>query len=96
LVGKQQPVKLSATSVFVSEEHAAVLAQRGRVLFEINPDGQEYSAYAEDRPSQAANKTPNKVIQKLDKLSRQFVALPLLDPRSADEIVGYDEFGLPR
>jgi len=36
------------------------------------------------------------VIQVLDELSRQFAALPLLDTRSIDEIIGYDEFGVPK
>ena len=27
---------------------------------------------------------------------RKFADLPVLDPRSADEIIGYDEVGLPR
>lgn len=33
---------------------------------------------------------------KLDALRAQFAALPVLDVRSADEILDYDEFGLPR
>ncbi len=28
-------------------------------------------------------------------ISDQCAALPVLDPRSADEIIGYDEFGVP-
>jgi antitoxin VapB len=27
---------------------------------------------------------------------KRFAALPVLDPRSADEIIGYDEVGSPR
>ena len=27
---------------------------------------------------------------------KRFAALPVLDPRSPDEIIGYDEIGLPR
>ncbi len=29
-------------------------------------------------------------------IARRAAALPVLDPRSPDEIIGYDEFGLPR
>ena len=36
------------------------------------------------------------IIRKLDELSREFAALPVLDTRSIDEIIGYDEFGVPR
>jgi antitoxin VapB len=32
---------------------------------------------------------------KLDAILAEFDALPVLDPRSPDEILGYDEFGLP-
>ncbi|MGA7328131.1 MAG: type II toxin-antitoxin system VapB family antitoxin [Rhodomicrobium sp.] len=39
---------------------------------------------------------PEKIVQALDDLSRRFVAFPLLDTRPPDEIIGYDEFGLPR
>ena len=38
----------------------------------------------------------NTTIQALDKLSRHFVALPVLNSRSIDEIIGYDEFGVPK
>ncbi len=32
----------------------------------------------------------------LDVIGKQCAALPLLDPREPDEILGYDEHGLPR
>lgn len=44
----------------------------------------------------SATPSPEDIVRALDKLSREFVALPELDARSIDEIVGYDEFGLPR
>jgi len=33
---------------------------------------------------------------KVDAITRKLAALPVLDSRSIDEILGYDEFGLPR
>jgi antitoxin VapB len=33
---------------------------------------------------------------KVDAISREIAALPVLDSRTADEILGYDEFGIPR
>jgi antitoxin VapB len=33
---------------------------------------------------------------KVDVISKKIAALPVLDSRSADEILGYGEFGLPR
>jgi len=32
----------------------------------------------------------------LDEIARRCAALPILDARSADEIIGYDETGIPR
>ncbi len=34
--------------------------------------------------------------ERLDTIARHCAAAPELDPRSADEIIGYDEHGLPR
>jgi antitoxin VapB len=33
--------------------------------------------------------------EKIDAILAEFDALPVLDPRSPDEIIGYDEFGIP-
>lgn len=33
--------------------------------------------------------------KKIDAMCARVAALPVLDPRSPDEILGYDEFGLP-
>lgn len=36
------------------------------------------------------------LLSQLQEILRRVDALPILDPRSPDEIVGYDEHGLPR
>jgi antitoxin VapB len=36
------------------------------------------------------------VREQVDEILRRVDALPVLDPRSPDEIIGYDEKGLPR
>jgi antitoxin VapB len=36
------------------------------------------------------------LIEDVMEIGRHCAALPLLDPRSADEILGYDKHGLPR
>jgi len=46
----------------------------------------------EDKVRQAPKPIDRK---KLDAILARFDALPVLDPRSPDEILGYDEFGLP-
>jgi len=33
--------------------------------------------------------------KKLDAMCARIAALPVLDPRTPDEIIGYDEFGIP-
>ena len=37
-----------------------------------------------------------RLADELDDIARHCVVLPVRDPRSADEILGYDERGLPR
>lgn len=36
-----------------------------------------------------------RLADELDEIARRCAALPLRDPRSPDEIIGYDEHGLP-
>jgi antitoxin VapB len=47
----------------------------------------------EDKVRQAPKKPWNQ--EKIDAILAEFDALPVLDPRTPDEILGYDEFGLP-
>ena len=47
----------------------------------------------EDDPE--ADREPTDVISRLERLAAEYCALPVHDPRSADEIVGYDANGLP-
>ena len=35
------------------------------------------------------------IFSRLERLAAEYCALPVYDPRSADEIVGYDANGLP-
>jgi hypothetical protein len=41
------------------------------------------------------NPSPDSLAAELDELLRRVDALPTLDTRSADEIVGYDDHGTP-
>jgi antitoxin VapB len=34
--------------------------------------------------------------KKIEAIQKEIAALPVLDSRTADEILGYDEFGIPR
>jgi antitoxin VapB len=40
-------------------------------------------------------KDPEMIITAVRKIQAEVAKLPILDHRSADEILGYDEFGLP-
>jgi hypothetical protein len=40
-------------------------------------------------------RTPAEIKERLMEIVREFDKLPTLDHRSADEIIGYDEWGLP-
>ena len=60
---------------------AAVLAQAATV---------EELAQAEAPPAEQARR---KIV--IERIQREIAALPVLDTRSADEILGYDENGLP-
>ena len=42
------------------------------------------------------SRTKRRLADQLDEIARHCAALPVLDGRSADEIIGYEENGLPR
>ena len=46
-------------------------------------------------PRDTAELTPDERFKAIMEISRRCAALPELDPRSADEIIGYDENGIP-
>ncbi|HLV96328.1 MAG TPA: type II toxin-antitoxin system VapB family antitoxin [Candidatus Acidoferrales bacterium] len=37
-----------------------------------------------------------RLADELEEIAKRYESLPVLDPRSPDEIIGYDENGLPR
>lgn len=53
-------------------------------------------AALEEALAREARPDGERVLARLDAISRHCAALPRIDHRSADEILGYDEFGLPR
>lgn len=44
----------------------------------------------------APRKADRDLVRRLNAIAKECAALPELDPRSAEEIIGYDENGLPR
>jgi antitoxin VapB len=43
-----------------------------------------------------ASATKEQFIAGMEEISARSAAMPIVDPRSPDEIIGYDDFGLPR
>jgi antitoxin VapB len=41
-------------------------------------------------------RSKRRLVDELDQIAVHCASLPLQDPRSADEILGYDEHGIPR
>jgi antitoxin VapB len=51
----------------------------------------------EERLNRLRNQRRSQILAiQLEEILRRVDQLPVLDPRSADEILGYDEHGLPR
>ncbi len=49
-----------------------------------------------ERLDRRAGRPSRQLADELDRIALRCAALPLLDTRSDDEILGYDEHGLPR
>lgn len=49
-----------------------------------------------EREHAARDRTRPRLADRLDEIARHSAQLPVLDPRPADEILGYDDNGLPR
>ena len=46
--------------------------------------------------AQPSSMTTEQLIASMEEISARSAARPVADPRSIDEIIGYDDFGLPR
>jgi hypothetical protein len=49
LVGESVPIRLSEIGITLGKEHAAALANKAGVLFELDPDRQIYVGHVNDR-----------------------------------------------
>ena len=47
-------------------------------------------------PKSGRKKTPQEIDAAFQRAITRIAALPVLDPRTPDEIIGYDDFGLPQ
>jgi antitoxin VapB len=80
-----------------TEELARLLAaRRGTTPEVVVREAVEATARASGLTATAAGHSATKAsLDELMAIARHCAALPLLDARSADEILGYDEHGLP-
>jgi antitoxin (DNA-binding transcriptional repressor) of toxin-antitoxin stability system len=69
------------------------LRERSRVIAHIVPvkedDGPRAQGSSSRNPSRKLKRAIDKILRRVDRL-------PVLDDRSPDELIGYDEDGLPR
>lgn len=56
----------------------------------------EASARVAVEPPAREPMTREELIRRMEDISARAGARPVIDPRSDDELLGYDEFGLPR
>lgn len=79
------------------ERLARLLATKtGRNLDDVVKEAIEERARAAGVPVGAGRRTPAEIERSLNEIVARVSAMPVLDNRSADEIIGYDEFGVPR
>lgn len=56
----------------------------------------EAAARIKSDPPDAGNLSREELLQRMEEISARSGARPLVDPRSPDELLGYDEYGLAR
>ena len=71
-----------------------------RLVSQAEADGLPVNDYVEKlvqehAGTRAPRETPQEFAARLMRIVKKFDELPTLDHRSADEIIGYDEYGLP-
>lgn len=74
----------------------ALASKTGKTLEEVVSEAIEERARAAGVPIASTRRTPEDIERSLNEIVMRVAALPVLDGRSADEIIGYDEFGVPR
>ena len=79
------------------ERLARLLATKsGKTPDDIVREAIEERARAAGVPVNPRRRTPEEIERSLNEIVERVRGLPILDHRSGDEIIGYDEFGVPR
>jgi antitoxin VapB len=89
-----KPFKLAADA----ERRLRELAEAtGKPADDIIRDALDaWAAKVQPSGSRRPKRSPAEKGAAIDEIVARFKTLPVLDPRTADEIVGYDEIGVPR
>lgn len=75
-----------------ADELARALAQvRGRSITDV-----VIESLRESLARESARVKPRSLKEELREIGKRCASLPVLDPRSPDEIIGYDDIGVPR
>ena len=69
--------------------------QLAQELAEVTGESVEGAVTRALRDQLAKQRDIQRRLEAIRKISERFSALPILDPRTPDEIIGYDEHGLP-
>jgi len=90
--------------ISLSEEVEAIVkakaASTGRTPDEILREALartgEVLPWRSSAPAPPANMSHAELIAAMEEIAVRSATRPIVDPRSVDEIIGYDDFGLPR
>ena len=74
----------------------ALASKTGKTLDEVVKEAIEERARAAGVAIAPGRRTPEDIERSINEIAMRVVALRVLDSRSADEIIGYDAFGVPR
>jgi hypothetical protein len=94
LLAMTKPIRLDAESERRLQELAKAT---GKPADDIIRDALEaWAAKLQASTGRRSKRTPAEKGAAIEAIVARFKELPVLDPRPADEIVGYDEIGVPR
>lgn len=72
-----------------------VAIKTGKTPSDIIKEAVEARAEAAGIPATSRRRSPEEIEQRLKEIAERVAALPVLDDRGPDEIIGYNETGVP-
>ena len=71
-------------------------AARGMPVDQAIERAIEDSARAANIPAPQRKLSKEELVRRMEEISARCAARPIVDPRSPNELIGYDDYGLPR